>query len=99
MEALTWTGNVGGLLNPILGISLVFLVVAIMLQLISGLFIPSARGFDPDGRHIKHPFTAKINLAVWISFCVLIGVSSLYLVVGVIFGLEGGGIIGGISNS
>ena len=34
MEALTWTGNVGGLLNPILGISLVFLLVAIMLQII-----------------------------------------------------------------
>ena len=98
MEALTWTGNVGGLLNPILGISLVFLLVAIMLQLISGLFIPSARGFDADGSLIKHSFTVKINLVVWISFCVLIGISSLYLIVGVIFGLEGGGIIGGISK-
>ena len=79
MEALTWTGNIGGLLNPILGISLVFLLVAIMLQLISGLFIPAARGFDANGSLIKHPFTAKINLAVLISFCVLIGISSLYL--------------------
>jgi len=98
MEVLTWTGNLGGLLNPILSISFVCLLVAVMLQLISGLFIPSARGYDADGSLMEHPFTAKINLAVWISFCVLIGISSLYLIVGMIFGLEGGGIIGGISK-
>ena len=50
MEPLTWTGAVGAFLNPILGIIVALFVVALVTQLILGLFAaPMTLQANPDG--------------------------------------------------
>ena len=50
MEALTWTGSLGAILNPILMILISLLVVALIAQLVLGLFAPAQTlQSNPDG--------------------------------------------------
>ena len=72
MEALTWTGPVGTLLNPMVSIVTVLLAITIIVQICSTMIFPTARGFNADGSLQVHATTHLINLAVKYCFYVTI---------------------------
>ena len=98
MEALTWTGPVGTLLNPMVSIVTVLLAITIIVQICSTMIFPTARGFNADGSLQVHATTHLINLAVKYCFYVFILLLALYLIMGSLFGTSALGIIGGISR-
>jgi peptide/nickel transport system permease protein len=98
MEALTWTGPLGALLNPIIQIVTLCFLIAIAIQIIGTMALPSARGFNSDGS-IQIHFTTRIIDRV-VKYCLygFITLLSLYVIIGAVLGASSLGIIGGISR-
>ena len=98
MEALTWTGPLGTLLNPIIQIVTLCFLIAIAIQIIGTMALPAARGFNSDGSIQIHFTTRIIDRVVKYCLYIFITLLSLYVIIGAILGASSLGIIGGISR-
>ncbi len=100
MEALTWTGTVGTLLNPILFAALAALAVAVVGQLVLGLFAGASVSATVQGDTLvaRRSLFDYATLAVRYIGLLIIGLILIYLVVGIVMpGLPAKGIIGAAS--
>ncbi len=98
MEPLTWTGALGGYLNPLLAIAAIALGVSLLAQLVSGLVSgPERERYGTDGTTVvtEGP-TRHIGLAIRYSCLAAIAIMLVFLVVGALMAERGVGIVGAI---
>ncbi|TFL17037.1 ABC transporter permease [Jannaschia formosa] len=101
MEPLTWTGNMGDVLDPILGISAAALVVTSVLAIALSFVTASDRiTVNPDGTVAAQPglsglATRAQGWAVWAVVATVVA----YIVTGMVVGWQGGGIVGGMARA
>jgi peptide/nickel transport system permease protein len=97
MEELTWTGAAGPYLNPVLLAAVAALIVALLAQIVLGLFTGTATNVSAQGSTLvarRSPFDLA-TLAVRASLFAIVTLLLLYLVVGIVTpGIEAKGIIG-----
>jgi len=98
MEALTWTGSLGFILNPLLLISGIVLAISLIAQIVVS-FIPSA--VSASGPAYARPKTLQdyVQTATMFSLLAVIAVLLAYIIGGILVpGAQAKGIIGNISN-
>ncbi|MBM1556725.1 ABC transporter permease [Sulfitobacter mediterraneus] len=98
MEPLTWTGSLSGL-NIIFTAVLVLLALGIVAQILIS-FVPQtdARAVAGDGTMASNQGASGfINMIVNYLFYALVGITLIYLVLGVVMG-TGAGILGGMAR-
>lgn len=97
METLTWTGNAGAYLNPILAAATVALAVALLAQIVLGIFGGAAASVSPQGNTLvarRSPFEFAA-LTVRALGLLILALFVLYLVIGIVTpGVPAKGIIG-----
>ena len=97
MEALTWTGSAGTYLNPILAAAIAALGVALVAQIILGIFGGATASISAQGNTLvarRSPFDLAV-LAVRSIGLLILALFVLYLVIGIVMpGLPAKGIIG-----
>ncbi len=97
MEALTWTGSAGTYLNPILAAAVAALGVALVAQIILGIFGGATASVSAQGNTLvarRSPFDLAV-LAVRSIGLLILALFVLYLVIGIVMpGLPAKGIIG-----
>ncbi|MGB3556524.1 MAG: ABC transporter permease [Jannaschia sp.] len=101
MEPLTWTGALGDILDPILGVSTLALLVTSVLAIATSFLQGSERVvINADGTAAMQPGLSGLvgKAQVWSIFAVLATVAA-YIVGGMVVGWQGGGIIGGMSRA
>ncbi|MCK0094391.1 ABC transporter permease [Yoonia sp. F2084L] len=100
MEALTWTGSLGTILNPALMVLLALLAVAIVAQLILGFFAPAQTlQSNPDGTIAAT--TGPLGLAetgVKYAFLGVLAIVVAYIVVPQVMPYGSAGIVGEVSK-
>ena len=98
MEQLTWTGSLGTVLNPALGVSLAVLVAGVLLQSLLAFFQPEERiSFNADGTAVATGgFNGLLKAIIKWSFAALVLTLVGYIAGGIITGHTNGGIFGGI---
>ncbi|MEM7441438.1 MAG: ABC transporter permease [Pseudomonadota bacterium] len=98
MEPLTWTGSLGPILNPLLALTFIALVLAVVAQMILS-FVPAAQpvsGALVDRKKAIIDYSRQISLACLAAFVLVI---LAYLVGGVLVsGTPAKGIIGAVST-
>ena len=101
MEPLTWTGQMGDVLDPILGISAIALLVTTVLAIAASLVAPAPRVvINPDGSAaIADGFPGLVARAQKYALFALVGTVLAYIVTGMVVSHGGGGIIGGMSRA
>lgn len=101
MEPLTWTGSLGGLLDPILYATAAAFVVLIALRIIVSLVLAAPTvATNPDGTLTitsGGPAVWIPKLSNWVGLLLLVIVLA-YIIVGALIGPNGAGIIGGMSQ-
>ena len=96
MEALTWTGSLGTILNPVLTILVALLVVAIVAQIVLGFFAaPMTLQSNPDGTlQARGGALGATETAVKYLFLATLAVVLIYLVVPLVMPYGSAGIVG-----
>ena len=99
MEPLSWTGAVGAFLNPLLGVVVAVLAVAIVAQIILSFFAEEMTlQSNPDGTLMRRGgWLGGIEKVVKTFFLALVGVGLLYILAGVILPYGDAGIVGAIA--
>ncbi|PWJ20446.1 ABC transporter permease [Jannaschia seohaensis] len=97
MEPLTWTGNMGDVLDPILGITAIALLLTSVLAIVMSFATTTERvTVNPDGTIAAQPglrgLTAKAQVYSLYAFLATV---VAYIVTGMVVGWQGGGIVGG----
>ena len=100
MEALTWTGSLGTILNPALTILVALLAVAVVAQLVLGLFAaPMTLQSNPDGTlQARGGALGASETAVKYLFLATLAVVVAYIVVPLVMPYGSAGILGEISK-
>jgi peptide/nickel transport system permease protein len=100
MDPLNWTGAVGTFLNPLLGITISVLLVAVILQIIGSLMArEETMVVNTDGTIAKRGgMLGGIERIVFLSFLTVVGIVLAYVVIGVLTPLGTVGIIGGMAK-
>ncbi|MEM7489856.1 MAG: ABC transporter permease [Pseudomonadota bacterium] len=101
MEPLTWTGNLGDVLDPILAIGVIALLVTSVLAIAASFFAAGDRVVvNPDGTAAVAPgFPGLVGRAQTYSLYLVLATIVAYIVAGMVVGWQGGGIIGGMSRA
>lgn len=96
MEALTWTGSLGTILNPVLTVLVILLAVAVLAQIILGFFAaPMTLQSNPDGTlQARGGALGMAETGVKYLFLATLAVVLAYLVVPQIMPYGSAGIIG-----
>jgi peptide/nickel transport system permease protein len=100
MEALTWTGALGGFLNPLLMVLVALFAVALVAQLVLGLFAaPLSLQSNADGTLLRRggPLGLAENATKWLLFGI-IAVCVAYIVVPQVMPYGAAGIVGELSK-
>lgn len=100
MEPLSWTGAVGAYLNPLLGVVVAVLAVAIVAQIILSFFAEEMTlQSNPDGTLMRRGgWLGGIEKVVKTFFLALVGVGLLYILAGVILPYGDAGIVGAMAK-
>ena len=100
MEALTWTGSLGGILNPVLMIVVGLLAVAIVAQIILGFFAaPMTLQANPDGTlQQRGGALGMTETAVKYLFLATVFLGLCYIVVPQFMSYGSAGIVGEMSK-
>ena len=101
MEPLTWTGNMGDTLDPILAVSVIALLVTTVLSIALSFVSASDRvQVNPDGTIARQPGLPGLAARAQV-FALLAVVATVvaYIVTGIVVGWQGGGIVGGMAQA
>ena len=100
MEALTWTGSLGGILNPIFMVLVAVLAIAIVAQIVLGFFAePMTLQSNPDGTLVQRGGALGASeKAVKFSFLATLLVVIAYIVVPQVMPYGSAGILGEITK-
>ncbi|MGB3408769.1 MAG: ABC transporter permease [Jannaschia sp.] len=101
MEPLTWTGDLGDVLDPILGLTATALLVTSALAIVMSFFSTSDRiVVNPDGTiAAQQGFGGMVGRAQTYALWSVIATVVAYIVTGMVAGHEGGGIVGGMTRA
>jgi peptide/nickel transport system permease protein len=101
MEELTWTGAAGPYLNPVMLAAVAALIVAVLAQIVLGLFTGTAADISAQGDTLvarRSPLDLA-SLAVRASLLAIVTLLVLYLVVGIVTpGIAAKGIVGAVAT-
>ncbi len=100
MEALTWTGSLGAILNPVLTVLVALLVVAVVAQIVLGFFAPAVTlQSNPDGTLQARGGALGFfeNAVKWLFLATMVVVVA-YIVVPQVMPYGSAGIIGEMSK-
>jgi peptide/nickel transport system permease protein len=100
MEALTWTGSLGGYLNPVLMVLLALLAIAVVAQFVLGFFAaPMTLQSNPDGTlEARGGALGMAETGVKWTFLASLAVVIGYIVVPLVMPYGAAGIIGEMSK-
>ena len=98
MVPLTWTGDIGDVLDPILAVSAIALAVTTVLAIAIGLVATAPRVVvNPDGTAaVAEGFPGLVARAQTYALWAVAGTIAAYVVAGMVLGWQGGGIVGGV---
>ena len=98
MDPLTWTGALGLVMNPILGIAGAALLVLIVAQIVLGIFAPAVTlQSNADGTLIaRGGLLGTVEKALRVTALVTLLVAVVYLGAGIVMSWQGAGIFGGV---
>jgi peptide/nickel transport system permease protein len=101
MEPLTWTGNMGETLDPILAVSVIALLVTTVLAIGLSFVTTTERvQVNPDGTIARQAgLPGLVGRAQFYALLAVIGTVVAYIVTGMIVGWQGGGIVGGMAQA
>ncbi|GIT91967.1 peptide ABC transporter permease [Jannaschia pagri] len=101
MEPLTWTGNMGDTLDPILGITLAALLMTSLLAITLSFFTTAERlSVNPDGTLAAQPGLGGLaTRAQTYALRAFVATLVAYIVTGMVVGWQGGGIVGGVMQA
>ncbi|SFS09584.1 ABC transporter permease [Yoonia litorea] len=100
MEALTWTGSLGAILNPVLMVLVGLLAVAIVAQIVLGFFAPAVTlQSNPDGTLQSRGGALGFfeNAVKWL-FLAVVALIVAYIVVPLVMPYGSAGIVGEMSK-
>ncbi|WP_375255467.1 ABC transporter permease [Yoonia sp.] len=100
MEALTWTGSLGTILNPALTVLVALLTIAVVAQMVLGLFAaPMTLQSNPDGTlQARGGALGASETAVKYLFLATLAVVVAYIIVPLVMPYGSAGILGEISK-
>ena len=100
MDALTWTGSLGTILNPVLTVIVVLFAIAVIAQLVLGLFAaPMTLQSNADGSlQARGGALGATETAVKYLFLALLAVVVAYIVVPLVMPYGSAGIVGELSK-
>jgi peptide/nickel transport system permease protein len=101
MEPLTWTGALGDVLDPILGISVIALLLTSVLAIAASFVTAGDRlVVNADGTAALQPgFPGLVARAQTWSLYAVLATAAVYVVGGMVLGWQGAGIVGGMSQA
>jgi peptide/nickel transport system permease protein len=101
MEPLTWTGDMGDTLDPILAISVIALLVTTVLSIALSFATTSERvQVNPDGTVARQPgLPGLAGRAQFFALLAVVATVVAYIVTGMVVGWRGGGIVGGMTQA
>ncbi|KIT15989.1 ABC transporter permease [Jannaschia aquimarina] len=101
MEPLTWTGELGDILDPLLGIATLALAVTTVFAILASFVTPTPRiTVNPDGTAaMAEGLPGLVGRAQQNALYALIGTLVAYIVGGIALGWQGAGIIGGMMRA
>ncbi|MEJ6398195.1 ABC transporter permease [Yoonia sp. 208BN28-4] len=100
MDPLNWTGTLGTFLNPVLGIAVAVLVVAVILQIIGAFFAKeTAIEVNPDGSiAVRGGMLGGIERIVKFAFLAVLAIILIYVVAGIFTPVGTVGIFGAMAK-
>ncbi|MEL7183700.1 MAG: ABC transporter permease [Pseudomonadota bacterium] len=101
MEPLTYTGALGDVLDPILGISVAALLVTSAVAIVASVFTAGERVvLNPDGTAAIQPgLSGMVGRAQTYALWAVLATVVAYIVAGMVVGYSGGGIFGGMAQA
>lgn len=100
MDPLTWTGSVGAFLNPIFGIAVTVLLVAVVLQIIASFLTKeTAIEVNPDGTIVAAGgMKGGIERVTKVAFVAVLGLVLVYGIAGIVTPVGTVGIFGAVAK-